>query len=318
MNQLLDHLDKLHSFVIIADTGSLQGAAKHLHISQPALSLKLRTLEDAVEAKLFTRSKKGVELTLAGHNLYRFSKRVISDADTLSLELIGEHSRIHIGTFDIVTQMISRNLCRTDSISDITFRTERSGLVLLDALEKEEIDIAVVDDPPNIPGLIYQKIARSPYSLFAAKGLAKKFPQSGDELLLALQDAPLIYLPGSLAYENTGTGKQAPKMLIESFVEQLGLGRGKRICVDSYTLGLEITRQGHGIGMMLTGHILDHLQSGALVEMTHKNLRMPFSSMLYMVTKASRDRSLIAPAMKEIKATFENAITAYQTVKNNK
>lgn len=313
MNQLLDHLDKIQSFVIIADTGSLQGAARHLRISQPALSLKLKTLEEAIGFLLFTRSKKGVELTQPGHNLYRFAKRIIEETDALALGMKGEQSRIRIGTFDIITRMIARNLCQVGRLTDLTFRTERSGLVLLDALEKDEIDLAIVDDPPIIPGFNYRKIARSPYSLFATKQFARTMRAS--EMIGDIQNAPLIYLPAGIAYENIGSGAKSPKMLIESFIEQLGLGRGKRIRVDSFHLVLELTRQGHGIGLMLTGHILEHLKSGALVELTHKDLSMPFSSMLYIVSKSGRDKSQLASAIGDIETSFIEEISAYKQTK---
>ncbi len=318
MSRLLEHLDKLHAFITIADTGSLQGAAKPLHISQPALSLKLKTLEEAVEYQLFTRSKKGVELTQAGHNLYRFSKRVINDAELLSLLMKGEHSRMRIGAHDIITQMIARSVCSTHSFIDILFRIEGSNLALLDALEKDEIDIAIVDDPPTIPGFQYQKLARSPFSLFSTKSFKKTLPTTDAALLQSLQNAPLIYLPGGIAYEQTDTGKHRTKLLIDSFIEQLKLGRSKRIRVDSFVLGLEITMQGHGIGLLLTGHILDKLKSGALVELTHKNLRMPYSSMLYTVTKSGADQSKLAPALSDIKAVFDDAVAAFQSAKSNR
>ena len=315
MNHLLAHLDKLHAFVTIADTGSLQGAAKQLHISQPALSLKVKTLEEAVGFSLFTRSKKGVELTQAGHNLYRFSRRLINDTELLSLEMKGEQSRIRIGTFDIIAHMIARNLCRIDSFDEISFRTETAGLVLLEALDKEEIDIAIVDDPPTIPGFQYQKLALSPFSLFATKEFAKTLPKAGVELVDALRKAPLIYIPGGIAYESFGGAKLAPKMLIDSFIQQLGLGAGKRIRVDSYALGLELTLQSHGVGLLLVGHLLDQVRNGTLIELSAKELQMPFSSMLYMVTKSSRDRSQLAAALNDIEAVFAEAVAAYRAAK---
>lgn len=320
MNHLLDHLDKLHAFVMIADSGSLQAAARHLRLSQPAVSLKLKTLESAAGFQLFTRSKRGVELTQAGHNLYRFSKRLISDTELLALEMKGGLGRVRIGTFDIIVRMIARDLCDLETFLDITFRTEsfrteRAGLALLDALDKDEIDIAIVDDPPIITGFEYQKLAPSPFGLFATKARAKALPKAATALLAALRNAPLIYISGGTAYEHVGAGKTAPKSLIDSFVEQLGLGSGRRIRVDSYALGLEMTEQGHGVGLLLAGHLLDRLQSGALVELAHASLPMPFSSMLCMVRKTAGDRSQAAAAWERIERVFQRAVATYQASK---
>ena len=316
MNALLEHLEKLNAFVIIADSGTVQGAAKLLHTSQPSLSLKLKTLEEALGFQLFTRSKQGVAMTPAGHNLYRFSKRLISDVEHLSLAMDGEHARIRIGTFDIIARMIAPSLCRINSLVDVSFRTERSTLALLDALEKEEIDLAIVDDPPTIPGFQYQKLALSPYGLFATKSFARALPKADEARLAALRHATLVYVTGGLAFESIGASKPAAKMLIDAVITQLGLGAGKRVRLDSYSLALEITLQGRGIGLMLIGHILDELRRGTLVELSHKSLPMPFSSMLYMVTKTGRDRSQIALALTAVEGVFKSAVAAYQTAKS--
>ena len=50
-------------------------------LSQPSLSQAVRILEDAVQAKLFLRSQKGVELTPAGIQLLHFSERLLSEVE---------------------------------------------------------------------------------------------------------------------------------------------------------------------------------------------------------------------------------------------
>lgn len=62
-------LRDLRSFVAVAAAGSITKAAENRHIAQPALSLKIKQIEDQVGAKLFDRSAKGVKLTAAGHRL---------------------------------------------------------------------------------------------------------------------------------------------------------------------------------------------------------------------------------------------------------
>jgi len=50
---------RLHSFIVIADTGSITKAADILHVAQPALSQQLAALEDYFQQKLLTRSQQG-------------------------------------------------------------------------------------------------------------------------------------------------------------------------------------------------------------------------------------------------------------------
>lgn len=62
-------LRDLRSFVAVATAGSITKAAENTHIAQPALSLKIKQIEEQVGAKLFDRTARGVKLTAAGHRL---------------------------------------------------------------------------------------------------------------------------------------------------------------------------------------------------------------------------------------------------------
>ena len=58
--------DVYNLFLKVVETGSISKAANELFISQPALSQQLKKLEKEFNAKLFTRSNKGIELTKEG------------------------------------------------------------------------------------------------------------------------------------------------------------------------------------------------------------------------------------------------------------
>jgi DNA-binding transcriptional LysR family regulator len=78
---LKDHIEKLSLFVEVARARSFHRAARHLGLSQPTLSQAVKTLEDTLEAKLFVRSQRGVELTAAGLKLLSFSERLLSEVE---------------------------------------------------------------------------------------------------------------------------------------------------------------------------------------------------------------------------------------------
>ena len=63
------HLDELESFLQVARLGSLSAAAKQLHISQPAMSKRIQSLEHHLGVTLFDRLGKRVKLTPAGELL---------------------------------------------------------------------------------------------------------------------------------------------------------------------------------------------------------------------------------------------------------
>ena len=62
-------LRDIEYFAVVAEHGHLGRAAETLGLSQPALSKSLRRLEKAMQAKLVTRTPKGVELTAEGNVL---------------------------------------------------------------------------------------------------------------------------------------------------------------------------------------------------------------------------------------------------------
>ncbi len=59
----------LRYFVAVAEEGSLTGAAARLFVSQPALTKRIRRLEEDLGVRLFTRSRTGMALTEAGREL---------------------------------------------------------------------------------------------------------------------------------------------------------------------------------------------------------------------------------------------------------
>ena len=63
---------RIEQFMTVYESGTIHAAAEALGISQPALSVSLKNLEDELAIKLFDRSVKGMNSTIAGETLYRF------------------------------------------------------------------------------------------------------------------------------------------------------------------------------------------------------------------------------------------------------
>ena len=62
------NLQYLKAFYVAVQLNSISKAAKHLHLTQPGLSMQIQSLEKDLGVTLFIRSNKGVELTEAGKN----------------------------------------------------------------------------------------------------------------------------------------------------------------------------------------------------------------------------------------------------------
>ena len=63
-------LKQLEYFRAIVDAGTISGAARDLHMTQPPLSYQIKMLEEELQVPLFLRGKKRITLTEAGKTLY--------------------------------------------------------------------------------------------------------------------------------------------------------------------------------------------------------------------------------------------------------
>lgn len=76
-------LYQLRTFVAVAEEGSITGAGKRIHATQPAVSAHIKALEEELGVRLFDRVPRGVELTQAGAELVHDAIEVLAAAQTL-------------------------------------------------------------------------------------------------------------------------------------------------------------------------------------------------------------------------------------------
>ncbi|MEJ2532430.1 MAG: LysR family transcriptional regulator [Halioglobus sp.] len=62
-------LRQLRTFRTVAARGNISAAARELHLTQPAVSMQLRELEDCCGVALYERAGRGIQLTEAGREL---------------------------------------------------------------------------------------------------------------------------------------------------------------------------------------------------------------------------------------------------------
>ncbi len=68
---------QLHIFYTVSEKGSFSAAAQALHMTQPAVTMQVQSLEEYFGTKLFNRSTKRIELSEAGRALLPFARRSI-------------------------------------------------------------------------------------------------------------------------------------------------------------------------------------------------------------------------------------------------
>jgi LysR family transcriptional regulator, low CO2-responsive transcriptional regulator len=70
------NLDALRSFVVFSETLNFTHAAEALHISQPALHVKVQDLSEALGVPLYRKIGRRLELTEQGKNVARFGREI--------------------------------------------------------------------------------------------------------------------------------------------------------------------------------------------------------------------------------------------------
>lgn len=187
-------LRQLEYFREIADTGSINEAARRLNMSQPPLSYQLRQLEDELAVRLFDRSSHGVALTEAGKLLYSRAGELLSFASSTKLEVshCGRKRVLRLGltsttvapVMPYITEFAQKNPEVNFEVHDGT--TFSLFNYLLDGI----IDVSVVRTPLRLDEVEHAVLRTEP--MMAVSSPALHAEGEGALALGALTDRPLI------------------------------------------------------------------------------------------------------------------------------
>ena len=104
------NLNQLRAFFLAARNKSITKAAQALYVTQPAVTMQIKSLESDLDLKLFTRYGKGFELTDAGRVLFGYAERIFEIVEEMEYVLKGHadlsHGSLVIGT----TRSFARHL----------------------------------------------------------------------------------------------------------------------------------------------------------------------------------------------------------------
>src|SRR3546814_10308667 len=73
----------IEAFVAVVETGSLGAASGRLHLTQPGVSRRLRSLEEMLGVELVDRQSKPLKPSAAGLRLYELGRGVLDAVETL-------------------------------------------------------------------------------------------------------------------------------------------------------------------------------------------------------------------------------------------
>lgn len=89
----MDRLQAMRVLVRIADTGGFAEAARQLHLSPPAVTRAVASLEDVIGARLLTRTTRTVKLTEVGERYVADCRQILAAVDDAEASAAGSYSR---------------------------------------------------------------------------------------------------------------------------------------------------------------------------------------------------------------------------------
>ncbi|ADO48475.1 LysR substrate-binding domain-containing protein [[Enterobacter] lignolyticus] len=158
-------LRHLHTFVAVAQQGTLGRAAETLNLSQPALSKTLNELEQLTGTRLFERGRLGAQLTLVGEQFLTHAVKVLDALNTAGQALMRKESLsndvVRIGALPTAALGILPAVIGQfhQQQKDITLQVATmNNTMLLAGLKSGELDLGIgrMSDPELMSGLNYE------------------------------------------------------------------------------------------------------------------------------------------------------------------
>jgi len=175
-------LRQLQVFESVARQLSFSRAAAELHLTQPAVSMQVKLLEEQAGMPLFERIGKKVFLTEAGAELHLHSRVIaqqLRDADEALAARKGlSQGRLVITMVSTAKYLVPPLLARfLKQYPGVTVKLSANNReVVLQQLADNEVDLAIMGRTPEGMDAIAEPFARHPHVIIAAPGhpLAKK------------------------------------------------------------------------------------------------------------------------------------------------
>lgn len=141
-------LQQLRYLIQVVEFRSITEAARHIYISQPALSNSIRDLEREMHIEIFNRQKKGISLTEQGAEFLAYARQVVEQADLLETRYSGKSVSKHLCSISTQHYAFAVNaFCNLIKSSDTeeyeyTLRETRTAEILSDVRDlKSELGI---------------------------------------------------------------------------------------------------------------------------------------------------------------------------------
>ncbi len=251
----------LRYFRAIAHEGSLTKAAKHLNLSQSALSIQLRSLEENLGQQLFERKHKSLLLTEAGQIALEYADSIFRSGEELTdlLQNSAKRSRsfLRVGAASNLSRNFQLTFLRPLITREDVELVIHSGSLreLLVQLKAHTLDVVLSNSPVRRDaesGWHSHLLNEQPVSFVGRKVRGMKpfrFPED-------LRHTPVV-VPSQ---------ESSIRAAFDLLMDQLGIRPNIAAEVDDMAMLRLMARETKGVTLVPPVVVADELASGVLVE----------------------------------------------------
>ena len=156
-------LKDMEYFIAIADCGGFSEAARHLHMAQPPLSIRMKKLEEELGTPLFLRKNRRIYLTDAGSLFYRRASTILSLSRSTASEVnsVGKTNTLRIGITPTTMPVMIPYLQIIAKRQDIHFDIhDNNTYALLEQMQAGIIDCALIRTPATLTGVTSHTLSK--------------------------------------------------------------------------------------------------------------------------------------------------------------
>jgi DNA-binding transcriptional LysR family regulator len=173
---------QLRLFLALVETGSVSGAARRTHVTQPTASMQLKELSEHIGEPLFEVISKKVYLTYAGECLAKSARAMFDEWQSFEQEIAlmkgltkGRLKVAAVSTAKYFIPQMLGDFCKTHPDIEIAFEVlNRDGVV--QRLENNQDDLYIMSMPPSHLDIEDEIFMSNPIAIIATRNhpLTKK------------------------------------------------------------------------------------------------------------------------------------------------
>ena len=296
-------LRQLQVFETVARQLSYSRAAKALYLSQPAVSMQIKQLEESIGLPLFEQMGKKIFLTEAGKELFECSCAItqqLADADVLFSEMKGlEHGRLNISvvsTANYFTPQLLAKFCQRHPKINVTLSVANRDAVLQQVADNAT-DLAVMGQPPENSDIAAEPFMKNPLVVIAPPN-HPLFKLKRVKLNRLEQETFLLREQGS------GTRGAMERFFAEHGIQlHAGMEMGTNEAIK------QAVQAGMGLGILSLHSAELELETGRLAVLNVEHF--PIVRHWYIVHRKSKRLSAVAQAFKQFLLIEAEHLTAH-------